>query len=59
MSHNLNNVDVMTFSTTSMVILDDTNNAKGIKVQRFGESLQYFASKEVILSAGAIGTPQG
>ena len=58
-AHNLNNVDVMTFSTTSSVILDKENNARGIQVLRFGKSFQYFASKEVVLSAGAIGTPQG
>ena len=58
MSHNLDNIDVLTYSTTSHVILDEANVAKGIQVQRFGNSLQYFASKEVVLSAGAIGTPQ-
>ena len=54
------NVDVMTYSLTSKVILDDTTkSAKGVQVERFGETLQYFASNEVILSAGAIGSPQG
>ena len=53
------NVEVMTFSATSKVILDDaTNSAIGVQVERFGETLQYFASNEVILSAGAIGSPQ-
>ena len=42
----------------SQLILDKTNSARGIKVDRFGQELQYFASREVILSAGAIGTPQ-
>ena len=53
------NVEVMTFSATSKVILDATNTAIGVQVERFGETLQYFASNEVILSAGAIGSPQG
>ena len=48
----------MTYSTASQIILDETHNAKGIHVERFGQELQYFASREVILSAGAIGTPQ-
>ena len=57
-ANNLNNIDVMTYSVASRLILDETNSAKGINVERFGEVLQYFASREVILSAGAIGTPQ-
>ena len=48
----------MTYSMASQLILDKTNSARGIKVDRFGQELQYFASREVILSAGAIGTPQ-
>merc|ERR1712117_222460 len=42
----------------SSLLLDDRNIARGINVERFGQRLQYFASREVILSAGAIGTPQ-
>ena len=53
------NVEVMTYSAVSKVILDDANNAKGIQVERFGQRLQYFASNEVVISAGAIGSPQG
>ena len=52
------NVEVMTYSRASKVLLDDTNTARGIQVERFGENMQYFASHEVILSAGAIGSPQ-
>ena len=52
------NVDVLTFSVASRVILD-MNIAKGIEVKRFGKTLEYFACNEVILSAGAIGSPQG
>ena len=52
-------VEVLTYSRASKVILDDTNTAKGITVERFGKTLQYFATNEVILSAGAIGSPQG
>ena len=54
------NVEVMTFSSTSRIIMDETTmSARGVQVERFGEALQYFASSEVILSAGAIGSPQG
>ena len=53
------NVEVMTYSAVSKVILDDANNAKGIQVERFGPHFVYFASNEVVLSAGAIGSPQG
>ena len=50
----------MTYSLASKLIFDEASrSAKGICVERFGEELQYFASKEIVLSAGAIGTPQG
>ena len=53
-------VDVMTYSVVSNLITDaEGQNAVGVKVERFGQKLQYFASNEVILSAGAIGSPQG
>ena len=52
------NVDVLTFSVASKVILEN-RKAKGIEVERFGKTLQYFTCNEVILSAGAIGSPQG
>ena len=56
----LSNVEVLTYSLASRILLDDeTNVARAIQVERFGRTLQYFASNEVILSAGAIGTPQG
>ena len=55
---NERNVEVMTFSVTSKVIIDDSKQARGVKVERFGQSLSYLAKNEVILSAGAIGSPQ-
>ena len=50
-------VDVLTFSVASKVIMDGAR-AKGVEVRRFGKTLEYFACNEVILSAGAIGSPQ-
>ena len=55
---NLDKIDVMTYFMAYQLILDDTKVARGINVERFGQKLRYFASREVILSAGAIGTPQ-
>ncbi|XP_047990641.1 ecdysone oxidase-like [Leguminivora glycinivorella] len=40
------------------VILDKRNNAIGIKAVVKGRTLQLYARKEVIISAGTIGTPQ-
>ena len=51
-------MDVLTFAVASKVILD-MGRAKGIEVRRFGKTMEYFACGEVILSAGAIGSPQG
>ena len=53
------NIEVMTYSVVSKVLLDEANNAKGIQVDRFGQKLEYFSATEVVLSAGAIGSPQG
>ena len=53
------NIDVLTYSLASKVIVDDTNRAIGVEVERFGHYYQYFTSNEVILSAGAIGSAQG
>ncbi len=51
-------IRVLTYATAKEVILDG-NVAKGVKVERFGEEeLSYYARKEVILSAGAIGSAQ-
>ena len=50
-------VDVLTFSVASKVIMNGAR-AKGVEVRRFGKTLEYFACNEVILSAGAIGSPQ-
>ena len=48
----------MTFSLAKKIIFEEANAAGGIQVERFGQTYNYFASKEVILSAGAIGSPQ-
>ena len=48
---------VLTYSQAKKVIMDG-KTARGIEVERFGESIEIFANKEVILSAGAIGSPQ-
>ena len=53
------NVEVMTYSAVSKVILDEERkSAKGVEVERFGRRLQYFAANEVVLSAGSIGSAQ-
>ena len=53
------NIDVLTYSLVSKVMVDDANRAIGVEVERFGHYYQYFTSNEVILSAGAIGSAQG
>ena len=54
------NVDVMKYSAVSKVIIDaKSKSAMGVEVERFGQRLHYHTSNEVILSAGAIGSPQG
>ena len=38
-ANNLNNIDVMTYSIASRIILDKTNSARGVTVERFGQEL--------------------
>ena len=52
------NLKVLTHSLVRKVILDKNQRAIGIELERFGEVLSYYVSKEVILSAGAIGSPK-
>ena len=53
-------VEVLTYSLASRILLSDDNSAaRGVQIERFGNTMQYFASHEVILSGGAIGSPQG
>ena len=48
----------LTFSQATKIIIDDAKVAKGVEVDRFGSKLTFWATKEVIVSSGAIGSPQ-
>ena len=48
---------VLTFAHVTKLLMKG-NEAIGVQVERFGKTLDYFAKNEVILSAGAIGSPQ-
>lgn len=52
------NFKVLDNGLVTRVLLDKDNNAIGIEVKRFGETTKYYANKEVVLSAGAIGSPK-
>ena len=54
---NRSNLEVMSKTMTSRVLLDG-NKAIGIEVERAGGAQSIFANKEVVLSAGSIGSPQ-
>ena len=50
------NLTVLTHGHVTRVLLED-GRAVGVEVERFGSRLRLEASQEVVLSAGAIGTP--
>lgn len=55
------NLSVITKAHTSRILFDDSADkprAIGVEVIENGQTKQYHANKEVILSAGAIGSPQ-
>ena len=51
------NLTVMTHAHVTRVLIED-GKAVGIEVDRFGDRLRLEVTKEVVLSAGTIGTPQ-
>ncbi len=51
------NLTVLPHAMVSRVLIEG-GRARGVRLERFGETLTYVASKEVVLSAGAIGSPQ-
>jgi choline dehydrogenase-like flavoprotein len=50
------NLTVLTHSHVTRVLLED-GRAVGVEVDRFGDRLELRAAQEVVLSAGAVGTP--
>ena len=48
---------VLTFAHATKILMSGLT-AKGVEVERFGQKLELFATKEVIVSAGSIGSPQ-
>ena len=48
---------MLTFAPANKVLLEG-NTADGVEVERFGRKFHFRASKEVIVSAGSINSPQ-
>ncbi len=51
------NITVVTNAMATEVIIEGVK-AAGVKGERFGQTFEYYARKEVILSGGAVGSPQ-
>ena len=51
-------ITVLTFAPANRVLLKG-EKADGVEVERFGQIFHFRASKEVIVSAGSINSPQG
>ncbi|MFS4439242.1 GMC family oxidoreductase [Paracoccaceae bacterium GXU_MW_L88] len=52
------NLTVMTGAHVERLVIDDAKRCNGVRLRRGGEGVEISAEREVILSAGAIGTPQ-
>ena len=52
-------ITVLTFSQATKVLFDESkpneNKAIGVQVIRFGETYNYYSTKETVISGGAIG----
>lgn len=58
-ARNRSNLNVFTNSlVTKVLIREGTNEVYGVEISREGKTINVLASKEVILSAGSINTPQ-
>lgn len=55
---NNENLKILTQSHVTNLIIDDFKRVRGIRIQRFGQAKEFYSRKEVILSAGAIGSPK-
>ena len=49
---------VLDHSHVHRVIFNEDKRAVGIELTRFGDSFEFFADKEVVLSAGSVGSPK-
>ena len=58
---NSENLKVLTFSHVTKLLHHSTTNRMaitGVEIERFGKKINVMATKEVILSAGSVGTPK-
>ncbi len=57
----IHDITVLPFATATKLLFDEADPKSkavvGVQVNRFGETLNYFAKKETILSGGAMGEP--
>ncbi|KAH9642139.1 hypothetical protein HF086_007449 [Spodoptera exigua] len=52
------NLVIMKDSLVTKILINDTLSAYGVEVEKDGEKKVYYASKEVVLSAGSVSSPQ-
>ena len=52
------NLEIATFALVQKILIDDSNLAYGVQYRRHDRILTAKATREIILSAGAIGSPQ-
>jgi choline dehydrogenase-like flavoprotein len=52
------NLKVVTFAQVEKILIDESKQAYGVQYKRHGNLKTVLATKEIILSAGAIGSPQ-
>ncbi|CAH2106574.1 unnamed protein product [Euphydryas editha] len=55
---NRKNLNIITDAFVTKVLINDDNQAYGIKADILGEKKTFYANKEIIISAGTINTPQ-
>lgn len=52
------NLKIVTHALVEKILIDDSNRAYGVQYRRGNRVVVVKASKEIVLSAGAIGSPQ-
>lgn len=57
-ARNYPSLKVVTFAHVQKVLIDETKQAYGIQYRKHGRLHTVFATREIILSGGAVGSPQ-
>lgn len=57
-SRKRSNLKIVTYARVQRVLIDESKRAYGIQYTKHGHNFTVLAAREIVLSAGSIGSPQ-